>query len=55
MPTECAQCGFTTIQDERVIDPQGKDRGSRTVCTHCGAVERDDVVITPADLAKDED
>lgn len=40
---ECPACHFNTLHDERVIDEDGVDRGSRTKCSKCGHVTREDI------------
>jgi hypothetical protein len=39
----CPACGSHNVHDERVRDPDGHDRGSRTKCFDCQTVLRDDV------------
>jgi hypothetical protein len=40
---KCDRCHFRSGQDERVLDEDGMDIGSRTVCRKCGHVMRDDI------------
>jgi uncharacterized Zn finger protein len=39
----CPVCGFKSLHDERLVDESGIDRGSRTVCTKCGHVDRENL------------
>lgn len=47
---KCPNCGFKTIEDHRVRDEQGSDRGSQSVCTNCDSVVRDDVQLRQEDV-----
>ena len=47
---KCPNCGFHSVDVQRVRDENGLDRGSQSVCTNCDAVIRDDVKILPEDL-----
>lgn len=47
---KCPNCGFNTVEDHRVRDENGRDRGSQAVCSNCEAVIRDDVEILQEDL-----
>ncbi|MGH3622432.1 MAG: hypothetical protein ACRDQ5_11675 [Sciscionella sp.] len=40
---KCPRCGFRKMEERRLRDEDGRDRGSRTVCSNCDSVIKDNV------------